>query len=90
MDFVNKNFSGVFKIIIGVIIFVLFIRVLPWIALVGLVIWAITKIVKYFKNWKHGNRFKKEEVEINSTIYDGKDNFDLSEKKIVDVEYKDV
>jgi uncharacterized membrane protein len=90
MDFVNKNFSGVFKIIVGVIVFLLFIKVVPWIALGGLVIWAITKIIKHFKRWKQGNGFKKEEVKINNTVYDEKDEFDFSEKKIVDVDYKEV
>ncbi len=92
MDFVNKNFSGVFKIIIGVIVFMLFIKILPWIAVGGVLIWLLTKIIKKFKNWKHGNgdKFEKEDVEINSTVYTEKDEFDLSEKKIVDVDYKEV
>lgn len=90
MDFVNKNFSGIFKIAIGIIVFVLFIRILPWVALIGLVFWACRKMIKKFKNWKNQKDIKAEAFERNSTIYDEKDEFDLSEKKIVDVDYKEI
>ncbi|AKN30736.1 hypothetical protein Ccar_07760 [Clostridium carboxidivorans P7] len=90
MDFVNKNFSGMFKIAIGIIVFVLFIRILPWVALIGLVLWAFSKVIKKIKSWKNQKNIKEETFERNSTIYDEKDEFDLSEKKIVDVDYKEV
>ncbi len=89
MDFANKSFSGVFKIIIAIIVITLFMRVLPWVLAVGIIVWAVTKVVKYFRNWKNKKNIVEEKVDVNSTIYDERDEFDFSEKKIIDVEYKD-
>lgn len=91
MDFVNKNFSGVFKIAIGIIVFMLFIQILGPVVLIGVVLWAFSKVIKKIKNWKNQKDIKKEEFETNRTgYYEEKDEFDLSEKKIVDVDYKEV
>lgn len=90
MDFVNKNFSGIFKIAIGIIVFMLLIKILPWVALIGGILWISSKAVKKFKNWKNKKEENKEVFQTNSTVYDEKDEFDLSERKIVDVDYKEV
>lgn len=90
MDFVNKNFSGIFKIAIGIIIFMLLIKILPWVALIGGILWISSKAVKKFKNWKNKKEVNKEVFETNSKVYDEKDEFDLSERKIIDVDYKEV
>ncbi|NMM62730.1 hypothetical protein HBE96_08475 [Clostridium sp. P21] len=90
MDFINKGFSSVFKIAIGLIIFIVLIRILPWIALVAAGIWGISKVVKSFKSWKSGDNIRREEVKTHSNISNEKDEFDFSEKKIVDVDYKEV
>lgn len=90
MDFVNKNFSGIFKIAIGIIVFMLLIKILPWVALIGGILWISSKAVKKFKNWKNKKEESKEVFETNSTVYDEKDEFDLSERKIIDVDYKEI
>ncbi|AKA68433.1 MULTISPECIES: hypothetical protein [Clostridium] len=90
MDFVNKNFSGIFKIAIGIIVFMLLIKILPWVALIGGILWISSKAVKRFKNWKNKKEVNKEVFETNSTVHDEKDEFDLSERKIIDVDYKEV
>lgn len=90
MDFVNRNLSGVFKIILTTIAIVVLVKILPVLIVIGTAAWIGFKGIKYFKTRGNKKANKHEKIEINSTIYDQKDPFDLTGKSVVDVEYEEI
>lgn len=90
MDFVNRNLSGVFKAILGILAVLIFIRIIPLLFLVAIVGLGGFKIYRCFKTWKNRNVSKKEEVHAQSTVYNEESFFDLKDKNVVDVEYEDI
>lgn len=91
MDFVNKNFSGAFKIVLAIIAVIVFIRILPLLLLVGFIAWAGFKTVKYFKTRGKKKASKYEKMDVNTSINDEDDNpFDFTGKNVVDVQYEEI
>ena len=90
MDFVNRNLSGAFKIILTIMAVLIFIRILPVLVVVGVVAWAGVKGVKYFKTRGNKKANKYENMDVNSNIHDEKDSFDFTGKNVVDVEYEEI
>jgi len=69
---------------------VIFFKILPWILLIGLVVYIITKIVRFIK----GKREKNDSSKF-TTSNDNKDTYDISSDdytngEVIDVEYEDV
>ncbi|MDW8802298.1 hypothetical protein P8V03_14175 [Clostridium sp. A1-XYC3] len=88
MDFVNKNFSGAFKIVFGILAIFVLIRIIPLLVVAGIAIWGGAKGIKYFKSWKNRKINKKEKTVDYVNVE--KEFFDLSDKKIVDVDYEEL
>lgn len=93
MYFVNRGSSSFISTIIFVGLFLgaafLFVNLLPVLLVAGISIYAITKGIKMFKQWTSKRSYKmssKDNVEIFS---EGQD-FDMTNKNIIDVEYTDV
>ncbi|WP_373844905.1 hypothetical protein [Clostridium sp.] len=86
MDFAGKNFAVVFKVILAIIILTVFIRIVPLLAVAGVLLFLILKVRKY-KN-KKGHTF---EAQNKQNIKNDKEEpFDLSHKKVIDVDYCEV
>jgi uncharacterized membrane protein len=69
---------------------VIFFKILPWILLIGIVVYIITKIVRFIK----GKREKKDSSKFTASN-DNKDTYDISSDdytngEVIDVEYEDV
>jgi uncharacterized membrane protein len=69
---------------------VIFFKILPWILLIGIVVYIITKIVRFIK----GKREKKDSNKFTAST-DNKDtnnisNDDYTNGEVIDVEYEDV
>lgn len=90
MDFVNKNFSGTFKIIIAIAAMFVFIKILPLLLIVGLIAWTGFKGVRYFKAGAHKKVNKHEKMDVSTNIDGNGDPFDFTGKNIVDVEYEEI
>jgi hypothetical protein len=90
MDFVNRNFSGAFKIVIAIMAVFVFIRILPPLLLLGFIAWAGFKTVKYFKTRGKKKASKYEKMNVNTNINDEDDPFDFTGKNVVDVEYEEI
>ncbi|WP_368490503.1 hypothetical protein [Clostridium sp. BJN0013] len=87
MDFAGKNFAVVCKIILTLIIVSVFIRIVPLLAITGVLLFLILKVKKYFKN-KKNYVFKNQNKQ--NIKKDREEPFDLSYKKIIDVDYHEV
>ena len=90
MDFINRSFSGTFKIILTIIAVLIFIRIIPLLVVVGFIAWAGVKGMKYFNSRKYKRANKHENMDVNSSMYAEKDSFDFTDKNIVDVEYEEI
>lgn len=90
MDFINRNFSGMFKTIIIVAAVLIFIRIFPWLIAVGVVAFGGIKLVKYIKSYKDVKIKKREKVDTKSKAYEQQNYYDFSNKNVVDVEYEEV
>ncbi|KZL91228.1 hypothetical protein [Clostridium magnum] len=90
MDFVNKNFSGTFKIIIAIAAMFVFIKILPLLLIVGLIAWTGFKGVRYFKARAHKKVNKHEKMDVSTNIDGNGDPFDFTGKNVVDVEYEEI
>lgn len=90
MDFVNRNLSGAFKIILTIMAVLIFIRILPVLLVVGVVAWGGFKGVKYLKTRGNKKANKYEKMDVNANIHDEKDSFDFTGKNVVDVEYEEI
>ena len=69
---------------------VIFFKILPWILLIGLVVYIITKIMRFIK----GKREKNDSSKFTASN-DNKDTYDISSDdytngEVIDVEYEDV
>jgi len=91
MDFINKNLSSTFKIIVGIVFVLIFVRIIPILVVVGFIAWIGYKVMSYFKLRKH-KKFnnKKTNMDVNSTNYHENNSFDFSDKNIIDVEYEEI
>lgn len=89
MDFINKSFYGVGKIILGIIFIIIFIRIIPFVVVAGVGIWAIIKGKNYFKS-KKNNKLNKNKLHTDNNIYNEENPFNLSNKKVIDVEYENI
>ncbi|WML33854.1 hypothetical protein [Clostridium sp. OS1-26] len=90
MDFINRNFSGMFRTIIIIAAVLIFIRIFPWLIAVGVVAWGGIKLVNYIKSYKDVKTRKREKVDTKSKAYEQQNYYDFSNKNVVDVEYEEV
>lgn len=88
MDFVNSNLSGVFKIIVAMLVISILIRIIPLLIIPAIAVWGGYKGIRYFNNCKNRKIHKKEKA--TEYVHVEKEFFDLSDKNIVDVEYEEV
>jgi len=89
----SANFGSVlrtsFGIIIGMFVFYLFFKTVPYLLIAGAAVFAYFKITSKIRSWKAGNEstiVKEEKLE--ERAFDKQ--FDFSDKKVIDVEYHDV
>lgn len=87
MDFAGKNFTMICKIILAFIIISVFIRIIPLLVVAGIVLFFIFKIRKYFKNKKNPIVRSENKHNIDKDKFEP---FDISHKKIIDVDYCEV
>jgi hypothetical protein len=89
----NTNFALVlrssFGIVIGMFVFYLFFKTAPYLLVAGAAVFAYFKINAKIRNWK-ASREKDvvQEQELEEEAFDKK--FDLTNKKVVDVEYYEI
>ncbi|MGL5151312.1 MAG: hypothetical protein ACRC7N_12160 [Clostridium sp.] len=82
---INKILYIIITVLIVWIVGSLFVKILPWMILVGLILWAFFKLKKVFK----GNKASKSsddkyfEVEINK-------NEPVQNEDVIDVEYEEI
>ena len=91
MDFINKGLTSILNIMfygaLVILVIYLFFNIVP-ILLVGLVItWAVIKGFKKVKNW---NSNRKTKVDDNIEIINKFTSEDISNKEVIDVEYREV
>lgn len=89
----NTNFALVlrksFGIVIGMFAFYLFFKTAPYLLVAGAAIFAYFKINAKIRSWKAGReKDVVQEQELEEEAFDKK--FDLTNKKVVDVEYHEV
>lgn len=87
MDFVNKSFPVIWKVLLVLVVAFILVRIVPFIVVAGIALFAFVKIKKYFKS-KKGTSPKVEN--INNMVDDKEDPFNFSNKKVIDVEYDEV
>ncbi|MCI1944361.1 hypothetical protein [Clostridium luticellarii] len=87
MDFVFKNFSSVLKILLILIAIFIFIRIIPLLVAVGVVVFACFKVKKYLKNRKMNKSVHSRKSNAGKAK---KDSFDFHHGKIIDVDYDEV
>lgn len=86
MDFAGKSFAVVFKVILAIIILAVVIRIVPLLAMAGILLFLILKVKKY-KNKKSYTFEGQNERNIKNNE---EEPFDLSHKKVIDVDYCEV
>ncbi len=86
----NKSYlKTILYIIIGVIVAVVFVRILPYLLLAGGVAYVVLKIVRYLKDKTDGVRFENNSsYTSNSDKVHTEDEVDPSQA--IDVDFKDV
>lgn len=87
MESISKNFSGVFKIMLAIAAVLIFIRIFPWLILIGVVAYGGNKLIKYIRKHKSG---KIRKSDIKGEIYEEQNYYDFSDKKVVDVDFEEV
>jgi hypothetical protein len=87
MDFVNKSFPVICKVLLVLVVAFILVRIVPFVVVAGTVLFAFVKIKKYFKSKK--NTSSKME-NMNNMVDDKEDSFNFSNKKVIDVEYDEV
>lgn len=90
MDFINRNFYSALKLIIGFITVIVFIRIIPWLVVVGGIFWAFNKCVKLIRTYKEKRSNMQKKVYEKSSVYSDENSFDFPEKKVIDVEYEEI
>ena len=93
MDFIIKRFNSLFGIAIGAIVIFgviyLFINILPFVLVIGLISWMVFKGYKAIKSWSS----KKESVITSMNDAEAHSDVepdDFTNGPIIDVEYKEV
>jgi hypothetical protein len=86
MDIVYRKFLPVLKLLIVLVLISIFMRILPILVIAGAVSWGIFKLVRYFKSIEKDS-FQNAKKEMK---YDTEDEFNLQNKKVVDVDYENV
>ena len=93
MDFILKRFNSLFGIAISAIIILgvmyLFLNILPYIVVIGLITWMIFKVVKALKSFSN----KKESVITSMNEAQADSNVESTEYtngQIIDVDYKEL
>ena len=93
MDFIMKRFNGLLGIAISAIIIFgviyLFINILPFVVVIGLVAWMFfkgLKILKSFNSKKESVFTSRDDAEVHSNV----DSNEFTNGQIIDVEYKEV
>ena len=93
MDTINKRFSSMLSIIfyvaIVLVVIYFFVQLLPFILLLGILGWIGFKGVRIIKNW-NSKRKNGGNIVNNADITEDNDLDDLSNKKVIDVDYTDV
>ncbi len=91
----SENFKRVIYSIVTVsIIFLvatLFIKILPWLLLVGLIAYILIKVISFIKGKK--SQKDKEESNSDNRFYDQEDSYNQAEDftgEIIDVDYEEV
>lgn len=91
----SENFKRVIYSIVTVsIIFLvatLFIKILPWLLLVGLIAYFLIKVISFIKGKK--SQKDKEESNSDNRFYDQEDSYNQAEDftgEIIDVDYEEV
>ncbi|MGE5628973.1 MAG: hypothetical protein ACM3X7_12845 [Solirubrobacterales bacterium] len=75
-------------IFLAVIFLFFFFKFLPVIILIGIAFYVIFKAIGAFKNWKSSNEYNSFSKEKSQE--DFKNNYEFTDKKIIDVDYYDV
>ena len=93
MDFIIKRFNSLFGIAISAIIVIgviyLFINILPFILIIGLIAWMFFKGIKILKSFNS----KKESVITSmkdDQVHNNADSNEFTNGQVIDVEYKEV
>lgn len=91
----KNNWTIIFYILIMIVIGGIFLRLLPYLLICGVVIWGIVKIYGFFN--RKSNKYNNTEGSTNNYEYKAEENKeDVSEdntediNKAIDVDYKDV
>jgi hypothetical protein len=89
----NANFALVlrssFGIVIGMFVFYLFFKTAPYLLVEGAAVFAYFKISSKIRSWKAGReKDAVQEEKLDEEAFEKK--FDLTNKKVVDVEYYEV
>ncbi|OAA84042.1 hypothetical protein [Clostridium ljungdahlii] len=87
MDFVNKSFPVIWKVLLVLVVAFILVRIVPFIVVAGTALFAFVKIKKYFRS-KKSTSSKTEN--INNMVDDKEDPFNFSNKKVIDVEYDEI
>lgn len=88
----NSSFNRIFNILVVAFIIVgvamLFFNVVPFVLATAVVIWTFIYVIKFIKAVINKLAAPKDKNSIEVTL--DKDEFDLTEKNIIDVEYREV
>lgn len=87
----NRDLYNVLRIVIWttlfVVVAVLFFRLLPYLIVIGVIVWVVKKIVKFFKERKENQQKVHQEVHYESKK---SDEFNIENKDVIDVDYTEV
>ena len=68
----------------------IFFKILPWILLIGIVVYIITKIVRFIKGKREKKDSNKFTASTNNKDTNNISNDDYTNGEVIDVEYEDV
>ncbi|WP_416176526.1 hypothetical protein [Clostridium sp.] len=89
MKFINRDLTGMWKVVAIAIVALVFVQMLPFIISLGILSFIVFKSVKFLKG-KMGKsvKFKHRDVNEKTTREHKKERF--SHKKVIDVDYYEV
>lgn len=90
MEFINRNISNVFKIMLAIVAVIILIKAIPLLIFVGAVVYGGNKLLNYIRKRKSEKVSQTERNNIKSKVYEEENYYDLSSKKIIDVEYEEI
>lgn len=90
MEFINKGFSSVFKIVLAIAAVIILVKSIPLLIFVGVAVYGGNKLMKYINKRKSEKVVKEERNNIKNETYEQQNYYDLSNKKVIDVEYEEV